>query len=226
MDLNARATAEAILKASPWISDRRDDLIGPMLEHGRILSLAPGQWAQGEGDDEAGVLVILDGAVQMFCQAPGDREILIGQAGAGVAIGQTLRFGGGPRLVTVIAVEPTLALQASDRVLSRIAGEHPGIWEAVAALLYLQLRNLLTLVAHGALPPRQKLAARLLLLSGAGAQRHDLAISQQALGEMTGLTRKTVNGYLGEFERRGLLRRGYGAVTLVDPDGLRRVAAS
>lgn len=226
MDPTARAKAEAFLAGSPWIPGRDRSLVDAILEHGRILSLAPGQWAQGEGDDEAGVLLILQGTVQMLCQAPGDREILIGQAGPGVALGQTLRFGGGPRLVTVICVAPALVLQASDRALARIAVDHPAIWEAVAALLYLQLRGLLTLLAQAALPPRQRLAARLLLLAATGGSEARLAVSQQALGEMTGLTRKTVNAYLGDFERGGLIRRGYGAIALTDTAGLGRVAAS
>ena len=226
MEAAARAKAETILRASAWISERSEDLITPLLDHSRIVTLAPGEWAQGEGDDETGLLVILEGAVQMLCQAPGDREVLVGQAGPGVAIGQTQRFGGGPRLLTVICTRPTVMLQASDRALGRIAATQPAIWEAVAALLYLQLRSLLTLLAHGALPPRQRLAARLLLLAGAGRAVDRVTIGQQALGEMTGLTRKTVNAYLGDFQQRGLIRRGYGAVDLIDPAGLGRIVTS
>jgi CRP-like cAMP-binding protein len=226
MDHAGRAKAEAILRASPWITDRSADLVGPLLEHGRLLMLKPGQWAQGEGDDEAGVLVVVEGAVKMLCQAPGDRELLIGQSGPGVAIGQTLRFGGGRRLVTVICVEESLVLQASDRALARIAVQQPAIWEAVAALLYLQLRTLLTLLSQTALPPRQRIAARLDLMTAPGWAGSSAPVSQQALGEMLGLSRKTVNAHLGALERQGLIRRRYGAVDVVDPARLRRLAAS
>ena len=129
MDPTARAKAEAILRASPWLRDRGEVLIEAFLEHGRILSLSPGQWAHGEGDDEAGVLVVVEGAVQMLCQAPGDREILIGQSGPGVAIGQTLRFGGGPRLVTVICTRPALVLGSTqpDAVVDHEAAAARGV---------------------------------------------------------------------------------------------------
>ncbi|MBW8816460.1 MAG: Crp/Fnr family transcriptional regulator [Caulobacterales bacterium] len=215
--------AEAILRRSAWLEGRHE-LVAPILAHGRVVRLLPGQWAQAEGDDEAGVLVVLSGTLELYCKAPGDREVRIGQAGPGVALGQTVRFGGGPRLLTAICRDAATVLQVSDRALSRIAQDAPRIWEAVAALLYLQLRNLLHMVAQlTALPPRARLAARLGLLA-AGAQGRPLGVSQEALGEMVGLTRKTVNAHLGAFERDGLIRRRYGGVEILDARGLRRVA--
>jgi CRP-like cAMP-binding protein len=223
MDTRDRAQAEAALRRSAWL-EGRGDLVAPMLAHGRVVRLSPGQWAQAEGDDEAGVLVVLSGSLELYCKAPGDREVRIGQVGPGVALGQTVRFGGGPRLLTAICREPAALLQVSDRALSRIAQDAPRIWEAVAALLYLQLRNLLQMVAElAALPPRARLAARLGLLA-AGAGEGPLSVSQEALGEMVGLSRKTVNGHLASFEHEGLIRRRYGGVEVVDPRGLRRVA--
>jgi CRP-like cAMP-binding protein len=223
MDPSDRAQAEAALRRSAWL-DGRHDLVEPILVHGRLVRLSPGQWAQAEGDDESGLVVVLSGSLELYCKAPGDREVRIGQVGPGVALGQTVRFGGGPRLLTAICREPAALLQVSDRALTRIAHEAPRIWEAVAALLYLQLRNLISMVAElAALPPRARLAARLGLLA-AGAGEGPLSVSQEALGEMVGLTRKTVNGHLAAFEHEGLIRRRYGGVEVLDPRGLRRVA--
>ncbi|MDR3508578.1 MAG: Crp/Fnr family transcriptional regulator [Caulobacteraceae bacterium] len=225
MDAALRHRATALLRQSPWLEGERASLIEPLIAHGRLIRLKAGQWAQSEGDDDTGLLVVVEGMVQLLCQAPGDREVLLGQAGPGVAIGQTIRFGGGPRLVTVVCAQDSLVLQVSDRALGRIAAEHPGIWEAVAALLYLQLRGLVQMVAVAtALPPRQRLAARLEALARASPGGASLRLSQQALAEMIGLTRKTVNAYLGEFERAGLVRRAYGALTVLDAPGLRRIA--
>jgi CRP-like cAMP-binding protein len=225
MDSEDRALALAALHEAAWLGQGREDLVPPILAHARILRLSAGQWAQAEGDDEAGVLVVLSGSVQMLCKAPGDREVLIGQAGPGVAIGQTTRFGGGPRLVTVICQEDCRLLQVSDRALGRIALTTPRIWEAVAALLYLQLRNLLQLLAAAAaLTPRQRLAARIELLARGAPAPQTLRLTQHALGEMAGLSRKAANTHLAEFERRGLIRRAYGGLTVLNARGLRRIA--
>lgn len=224
MDRTDQDLAEGVLRRLPWLGEGREALVGQMLAHGRVVRLAPGQWAYAEGDDEAGVMVVLSGSVELLCRAAGDREVLIGYAGPGGAIGQTTRFGGGPRLLTVICRDDCALLQVSDRALARIAAEAPAIWEAVAALLYLQLRQLLHLVADAtALPPRERLAGRLELLSRT-AGGGELVLNQESLGEMTGLSRKTVNGYLKQFEAAGLVRRAYGRIQVLDPRGLRRIA--
>lgn len=224
MPTDDRALAAEILARSAWLGQGGAELAEAFLAQGRIVALRPGQWVQAEGDDETGVLVVLKGGLQLFCKAPGDREVLIGRIGAGAALGQTTRFGGGPRLVTAIAAEDALVLQVGDRALGRIARDAPRLWEAVAALLYLQLRNLLELVGDlAALPPRERLARRLALMAGA-APGSTLRITQEALGEMVGLTRKTANLHLAAFEREGLVRRAYGGLTVTDLAGLRRVA--
>jgi CRP-like cAMP-binding protein len=194
-----------------------------------LVSFEAGQWTHAEGDEETGILVVIRGLVYVLCKAPGGREVLIGPTAPGGAIGQTKRFGGGPRLVTVQCVDDSLILLASDRVLTQIAMERPQIWQAVAALLYLRLRDLIQLAAEAiALPPRQRLAARMTRLAQEKEQGGNsvLSLSQEALAEMVGLTRKTVNGYLAEFEREGLIRRAYGSAILNDPQALRRIAES
>jgi CRP/FNR family transcriptional regulator, cyclic AMP receptor protein len=228
MSFSDRDRAAGILAAAPWLTDHDPRLTEALLAHGRIVRLTAGAWAQAEGDDDTGLMVVIEGVVQILCQAPGDRQMVVGNAGAGVTLGQTLRFGGGPRLVTVTCVEPCTLMKISDLALARIAAQQPEIWRAVAALLYLQLRGALAIAMESvALPPRARLAHRLLLTARAFDQGEivkTLRLGQQALGDMLGLTRKTVNLYLGEFQQAGLVRLGYGTVEILDPAGLRRIA--
>jgi CRP-like cAMP-binding protein len=126
-------------------------------------------------------------------------------------------------------VESSLILLASDRALAQIATTRPQIWEAVAALAYLRSRDLVQLLAEAiALPPRQRVVARMLRAAREQdeAGRPILRVSQETLAEMVGLTRKTVNCYFAELERKGLIRRTYASIILLDPNGLRRIAES
>lgn len=219
--------ARSFLRRAGWLAGHAPELIDALVAEGALVRLAAGQWAQAEGDGETGLLLVVEGAVQLYCQAPGDREVLVGHAGPGATIGQTLRFGGGPRLTTAICVESSVLLKVSDAALTRIEARRPEVWRAVATLVYLQLRGALLMAAEAvALPPRQRLAGRLVMLMRAMDGVRLLRLSQQALGELVGLTRKSVNGFLGEFQAAGLVRLGYGELEVLDLEGLRRVADS
>lgn len=223
------ARAREVLGRQKWLHDHGVDLIEPLLTHARLVDFQAGTWTYAEGDEDTGLLIIIRGLVHVLCQAPGERQVLLAPIGAGGAMGQTSRFGGGPRLVTVQCVENSLILLASDRVLVQIARTRPQIWKAVAALAYQRSRDLLQLLAETiALPPRQRLAARMIRFAREDDEsgKPMLRLSQEALSEMVGLTRKTVNGYFAEFEREGLIRRNYASTILLDPSGLQRVAES
>ena len=70
--------------------------------------------------------------------------------------------------------------------------------------------------------PRERMISRLLLMSGEGRA---VPLSQATLAEMVGVTRKAVNGWLGELERRGLVALGYGRIEVRDRAGLERMLA-
>lgn len=229
MTLSDRDQARRVLAQAGWLAGQTPALTEALLAQGRLVRLGAGQWAQAEGDEETGLLVVVEGAVQLYCQAPGDREVLVGHVEAGAALGQTMRFGGGPRIVTAISVAPSLLLLVADSALERIGHGQPDIWRAVASLVYAQLRLTVRAGAETvSLPPRQRLASRLRLLTRATERQGPvvLHLSQQALAELIGVTRKTVNICLAEFVRQGLVELGYGRITVTDPRGLDRVAAS
>lgn len=60
--------------------------------------------------------------------------------------------------------------------------------------------------------------------TGGGRGPVTLHLSQHALAEMIGVTRKTVNLQLSAFARAGLVEIGYGRLTIRDVAGLDRVA--
>lgn len=218
--------ARTMLAQAPWLRGAPAELPPALAAHGRLARFAAGSWVHAEGDAETGLFLVVEGAVQLFCQAPGGREVLIGLAGEGATIGQAARMGGGPRMLTAICVEPSLLLLISDSALDRVGRTHPELWRAIASLLYTQLNALLRIVADNiALPPRQRLAARLMLLAQRGGRTEPvLKLSQSALAEMLGFTRKTVNAYLGRMAADGLVEVGYGRIVIKDLAGVQRVA--
>lgn len=213
----------AVLQRTGWAGRAEPGLVDALIDAGRLMRLPVGTWSHGEGDTETGILVVIEGALQLFTEAPGDRQVLVGHVEKGGTIGQAARFGGGPRIVTAIAVVPSQILVISDAALTRLSASWPGLWRVIAGLAYAQMRvTVQTLAQIVALPPRQRLAARLLTLAAIKNEPPPmtLAIGQQALGELVGLTRKTVNGLLQDFAKEGLVRLRYAKLELVNLRGL------
>ena len=122
---------------------------------------------------------------------------------------------------------PSQLLIISDAALTRLSAAWPGLWRVIAGLAYAQMRVAVRALAETvALPPRPRLAARLVGLAAISGDPAPvtLSIGQQALGELVGLTRKTVNGLLQDFAKEGLVRLRYAKLELVDLKGLQAAA--
>ncbi|MGB5078230.1 MAG: Crp/Fnr family transcriptional regulator [Sphingorhabdus sp.] len=219
-----------VLRNAGWLKDYPPELAESLLAEGSLVRLRQGEWAQAEGDDRSGLFVVIEGVLHSYCAAPGGTVLMIGLAKAGSVLGHATRFSGGPRLVTAVCVEPCVLLEISETAIDRVAERQPEIWRAIADFTYANMRSVLRMVAEvTSLAPRERIAAR--LLAAAHAQDDTLPglepvirLSQEMLGEMIGVARKTVNIHLSTFERDGLVQVGYGRIVLCDMDGLRAVA--
>ncbi len=225
----SRDAALQVLRAAEWLEREPAALAEALLTHGRLLQLNTGEWAQAEGDDHRGLVVVISGVVHVSCQASGQRTVLIGHCEAGAVLGHATRYSGGPRLVTAVCAEPSVVLAVPERGLEQVAAQWPTLWRALATSAYSYTRRTVRALAELiALPPRQRLAARLLLVAAAqaGSAEPVVRLSQQAIGEMIGVSRKTVNAHLAAFERERLVRANYSRIILRDPRGLQRIADS
>ncbi|HTO40619.1 MAG TPA: Crp/Fnr family transcriptional regulator, partial [Rhizomicrobium sp.] len=173
----------------------------------------------GMGDALNGLYGVVEGSVHLLSSTAGTQSVLLEIVQAGQWFGQAGRFGGGPRLVTAIAGEKTILAFLPDHAMHAIGAKAPEIWRNFTELLYGQLAGALLLATLAlSLPPAKRVAARLALLAGAqksGPVR--LSVTQSQLAEMTGLSRKTVNGHVQALEQMGLLSLSYGALTVLDP---------
>lgn len=212
---------ETRLAAIAWFARMEAPLRADLIARGRVRRCAAGEWQWGEGDEETGLAAVLDGAMHLYLQAPGGREVLFGMLPAGSVFGQSAVLGGGPRLVTAIAATDTELFVLSDRALRETAALHPMLWRDLSRLVYGQLRASLQGWADAVgLAPRERMIARLLAIAPKGGA---IPLSQATLAEMVGASRKAVNGWLKALEARGLVALGYGRIELIDRKGLERM---
>jgi len=212
---------ERRLAAIPWFASLPPPVREALVARGRWQRRPAGEWLYGEGDEDTGVTAVIEGALHLYSQAPGDREALFNALPAGAVFGQSALFGGGPRLVTAICAVDSLVFLLPDQALRQVAAAHPSLWESLSTLVYGQLRAVVQgLAEFVALRPRERMISRLITLSASGSR---VATSQAALAEMVGVSRGAVNGWLTGLEAGGKIACGYGWIDVVDREGLRRM---
>lgn len=228
MKTDEQKLALRVLRETEWLKAHSPELAESLVAEGRLVHLNIGEWAQAEGDDRNGLFMIIDGLLKTYYAPIGDRVIMVGFSKPGSVLGHATRYSGGPRLVTAVCAEPSIILEISESALDRVAAQSPEIWRAIAGFAYDNMRSVLRLAAEViSLRPRERLAARLLAITPDDDfdETPAISVSQELLGEMIGVTRKTVNQHLSAFEKGGLIRVGYGKIELCDLKGLRLIAS-
>lgn len=210
------------LKRGRWFAALDPALAAALVAAGRVVTLGEGQWIYSEGDEETGLCLVVDGVLRLEASVGPDRDVLIGLAGPGQAIGQSRRFGGGRRIITARAQRAARVLLVPDAALPGIAASIPGAWAGIVSLLYDQLDA----AVHGAalnlsLTPRQRIAIRLAQLADA---RGEVPATQADIAEMCGLSRKAASGHILALATRGWVAPGYRSLRVLDGAALRGFA--
>ncbi|HEX7694751.1 MAG TPA: Crp/Fnr family transcriptional regulator [Sphingomonas sp.] len=210
------------LKRGRWFAALDPALAAALVAAGRVVTLGEGQWIYSEGDEETGLCLVVDGVLRLEASVGPDRDVLIGLAGPGQAIGQSRRFGGGRRIITARAQRAARVLLVPDAALPGIAASIPGAWTGIVSLLYDQLDA----AVHGAalnlsLTPRQRIAIRLAQLADA---RGEVPATQADIAEMCGLSRKAASGHILALATRGWVAPGYRSLRVLDGAALRGFA--
>lgn len=212
----------ASLRRGRWFAALDPRLARALIAAGRVVALDEGQWIYSEGDAETGLCLVIDGVLRLEASAGPERDVLIGLAGPGAAIGQSRRFGGGRRIITARAQRAAHVLLVPDALLPGIAASVPGAWAGVISLLYEQLDAAVHAAALNlVLSPRQLVAARLAQLAD---DEGVVAATQADLAEMCGLSRKSASGHILALARNGWVVPLYRSLLVTRPDALRALA--
>jgi CRP-like cAMP-binding protein len=223
---NDRLMALEILANAPWLRGLSPRLPKILVEKGRLERYAAGRWRQAAGEPGKGITVIIDGAVALYCQGSAKQVVQFSQVGPGAAFGHPLSTGRTWN-VTAVCVAPTLLLSISQQEIRRMCETEPDLLAAVVLLAYTNARTMLQQIADLiGLPTRQRLASLLLNLADGKGRPSWIAIGQNSLAEMTGVTRKTASQFLTEFERESWVELGRNRLKILDRPALTRVLRS
>ncbi|MHA7820381.1 MAG: Crp/Fnr family transcriptional regulator [Erythrobacter sp.] len=186
-----------------------------------VRQFASGQLIQQRGDDPGGFWLIESGAVAVGQYLASGEFRAVALLGAGDSWGELALFADRPRVVDAVARSACMLRHVGKERFEAALAANPASMRKLLGALSRQLQETLEVVAairRGS--SKARIAGLLVTLGDGSGDECRIAMSQEELGELLGLTRASVNAGLREFEERGLVRRAYRAIEIRDRDGL------
>jgi CRP/FNR family transcriptional regulator len=189
---------------------------------------APDEVLFWEGEDCAGIFLIVQGSVKIFRTSPSGREVMLAIQEAPSTVAELPLFDGGPYPASVRAVEPVVCLFINKDDFQQVCRQYPEVALKVLAVVGRRLRNLVGLVEAMTFGSVTQRLARLLLdaSKAAGADTFDLPVTHQELASRLGTVREVVSRNLGRFRAQGLIKIQDRQVEIANRAGLQQEAES
>lgn len=218
------------VSAHGWLATTPPSFREAVLDRAVVRRYGPGETLHVAGDEAGGMYGIAKGTIRLMLSA----------ADHGPYCGHLLRpgswAGDGPtimrdkRPVTLVSSGPSAVLFLSRAAIMEIVGEEPDHWRHFVAGTMLNLNLAFGAIADLMLRDhRKRLVAVLLRAAGARSEMPrregpiDVDLGQGDIAAMANVTRTTAGATLRRLEQAGLLKTGYGKVTILSPAGLRRM---
>lgn len=225
----ANSTNEILrsLSHNPWfdalpLAERK-----AMLAAADTLHLRPGEMLYRKGGTAGGFFGVLSGALKVSTLGEDGREGILSVMEVGNWFGETTLLDGLPRPHDATAVQACTLLAINAVAFERLM-QRSAFARAMAVLLCSRLRALYGMVEDAMLrSTRTRIARRLLSLARgdstmAPQARASVAVSQEALAMMLGMTRQTLSKELKVLVRTGVLSLGYGRIDILSLPELER----
>lgn len=100
-----------------------------VLAHMERRSAQPGELIVKEGALGSSMFVIVDGEAEVVRQTPEGERVAVARIGEGEFFGEMALLSEGPRLASVVAVEPTVMLELTRKALEEIIARQPSVGE-------------------------------------------------------------------------------------------------
>ncbi len=179
-------------------------------------------------EDTSEVLFLLkQGRVQLYRISPDGKKLVIATIGPGAIFGEMALIGQGMHNTFAEAVEDCVLCIMSRDDVERLLMTKPQVALRIFEVLGRRLKEAearLEAIAFKSIPAR--LASLLLQLADEAGSDTIVGHTHQDLGEQIGTYRETTTQTLNNFRAMGLLDIGRKRITLLDRDGLRRIAES
>jgi CRP/FNR family cyclic AMP-dependent transcriptional regulator len=193
-----------------------------LFDSARPVRLWPGEELVHEDQPASGVYLIRTGSVSISISGPDGRQIYLGSAGPGEAIGELAALGGGHHSATVVALNPVVAdYLPQDAFLAALAAS-PEAMLRLLRLLTARLRASDKRIVELVLTGLYKRVIQL-LLDGSGNATGPSGLDAASLARRAQADAEQVRRAVELLEAQDLIRTGPEGFEVLDPQGLRRL---
>ena len=214
-----------MLRRVTWLAQTPPKFQDQLLSRADLLRLKKGDLLYDVGDDATGLFGVAEGHVEVHAPRAGVEATLSFVGGPGFWFGDIAALTGHPRRVGIVARTDCRLLRAPRAQIVRLTETDPEVWRSFSLLLARNYAKAMGIIhALKQSDPARRVAAMLAVVVEDNPPGVTIApASQWDIGELAHLGRSKVNTSLKALESRGLIRRRYGAIEVVDADGLRKL---
>lgn len=194
----------------------------------RLVELGDGENMYSQGARVLSAYVLVEGTVLLWRRCPDGVERPINALRESVWMTSHTTCTGLPRLTRMSASGPARLVVADGPAFEAWLEDDARPWRWIAMMTSRDVARLADLITALLVDGTDaRVAARLAAMASAtDGDDYSVEISQTQLAQLCGVSRNTVHRTLTRFERRGLVRRGYRRLEILDRPHLERVVTA
>ena len=220
----------AVLRKHPIFCDLEPEALDQLCRYAKPVSLKRGAAIYSKGDPGNSLYVVISGTAKMSISSPDGRSAILNLIGPGEIFGEIALLDGRERTADATANTNCEVFIIDRREFLPFVRSQPALAMKFIELLCARLRwtsDQVEQIILQDLPGR--LASALLRLT----ERHKLAqggrtiaVTQQEISEMVGMTRESINKQLRAWAARNWVRLEHGAIVVLDAEPLQALATA
>jgi CRP/FNR family transcriptional regulator, cyclic AMP receptor protein len=218
----------SVLRQHPIFRDLGNEALDQLCRYAKHITLKRGANIFSKGDPGNSLFAVISGTVKISISSPDGRNAILNLINAGETFGEMSVLDGQPRSTDAIANTNCELYVIDRREFLPFVRSQPELAMKFIELLCTRLRwtsDQVEQVILQDLPGR--LASALLGLTEKRKlepESRTIAITQQEISEMVGMTRESINKQLRVWASRSWVRLEHGAIVVLDAASLRELA--
>lgn len=220
----------SVLRKHPIFADLEPEAFDQLCRYARHTNVKRGTMIALKGDPGNSLFAVVSGTVKISLSSPDGRNAILNLIGPGEIFGEMAVLDGEPRSADVTAHTNCELYVIDRRDFLPFVRSHSTVAMKFIELLCARLRRTSQQVEQVTL---RNLPGRLAVtLLGLTEERKfdsgssTLAITQQEIAEMVGMTRESINKQLRAWAARNWVRLEHGAIVVLDTSALHEQAES